>query len=93
MLDSRMFIYDLVISKSHHPNQSDLQGLLDRKSCFKYACNVANYPIPDQDVPRCMSSFFSYARELTNIRENIKTLDQKNMFDLEVSLYFENRNH
>ena len=60
------------------------QGLLDRKTCFKFACNVARYVIPDQDVSKCMTSFYMYAREVSNMRESIKTPEQKNMFDLEV---------
>jgi len=32
-----------------------------------------------------MNSFYSYARELTNVRESIKTQEQKADFDLEVT--------
>jgi hypothetical protein len=31
-----------------------------------------------------MTSFYMYAREVSNMRESIKTPEQKNMFDLEV---------
>ena len=34
-----------------------------------------------------MSSFFSYARQLQTVREGIKADEQKEIFDLEVSLY------
>ena len=60
------------------------QGLLDRKTCFKFACNVARYVIPDQDVNKCMTNFYMYAREISNMRESLKSPDQKAMFDLEV---------
>ena len=65
-----------------------MQGLLDRKTCFKYACNVARYVVPDQDINKCMTSFYSYARELSNMREGIKSSEQKSMFDLEVRCIF-----
>ena len=46
---------------------------------------MARYVIPDPDVNKCMTSFYGYARELSNMRDGIKSTDQKSMFDLEVS--------
>ena len=50
----------------------------------RFACHVANYKIPESDVNKCMTNFYMYAREISNMRESLKSPDQKAMFDLEV---------
>ena len=62
-----------------------LQGLLDRSILFNFGCRIARYQIEEKDHRKCMTSFFSYARQLGGLREKIETNEQKEIFDLEVS--------
>ena len=62
-----------------------IQGLLPRGILFHFACSIAKYEIEAKDNGKCMSSFFSYARQLQTLREGIDTDGQKEIFDLEVN--------
>ena len=52
---------------------------------FNFGCRIARYQIEQKDHRKCMTSFFSYARQLGGLREKIETPEQKEIFDLEVS--------
>ena len=65
-----------------------LQGLLDRKSLFKFAIHIAQFKIQPEDWSKCQSSFYGYARELFTLREGIAELENKQLFDLEVIFIF-----
>ena len=67
---------------------SVLQGLLDRKSLFKFAIHIAQFKIQPEDWSKCQSSFYGYARELFTLREGIAELENKQLFDLEVTFTF-----
>ena len=91
-----MSLHDAIITqfqKSYDPKYhilkeitflSVLQGLLDRKSLFKFAIHIAQFKIQPEDWSKCQSSFYGYARELFTLREGIAELENKQLFDLEV---------
>ena len=96
----RMSLHDAIITqfqKSYDPKYhilkeitflSVLQGLLDRKSLFKFAIHIAQFKIQPEDWSKCQSSFYGYARELFTLREGIAELENKQLFDLEVTFTF-----
>jgi len=66
-------------------NQLCKQGLLDRKNLFTFAVHIAQFTIGPEDWLKCQTSFFSFARELSTLRDGINTAEQKEMFDLETA--------
>ena len=60
------------------------QGLLDKKSLFRFAIHIAQFKIGPADLNKCQISFYGYARELAVLRDGLAAVDQKEMFDLEV---------
>lgn len=60
------------------------QGLLDRKSLFRFAVHIAQFKIQPDDWNKCQTSFYGYARELATLRDGLSSAEQKEMFDLEV---------
>ena len=87
-----MTLHDAIITQFQKSYDSKypfcLQGLLDRKSLFKFAIHIAQFKIQPEDWSKCQSSFYGYARELFTLREGIAELENKQLFDLEVTFIF-----
>ena len=76
-----LYLLDILVT-----NYQSFQGLLDRTVLFSFACRMARYKIEEKDHRKCMLSFYSYARQLSTMRERITKLYKKEEFDYEVYL-------
>ena len=63
----------------------NLQGLMDKKTLFSFAYQIARFKIPREENAKCLQSFFRFARELTSIRVAIHNPEQQALFDDEVN--------
>ena len=60
------------------------QGLMDKKTLYMFAIQIARFKIPPHEHSKCQQSFFRFARELTSVRLNMANPEQQIMFDEEV---------